>query len=83
LRSAGRSPRRWCVPSAFLTPRRVARVNRQWSEPGPSGRVPRVWIVALDLAYHQEPDDWAGDIYYGKDSRWWHPEAHPGPLLPP
>jgi hypothetical protein len=61
----------------------VARVNRQWSEPGPSGRVPRVWIVGLDLAYHQEPDDWAGDIYYGKDSRWWHPEAHPRPLLPP
>jgi hypothetical protein len=37
----------------------VARVNRQWSRPGPSGRVPRIWIVGLDLAYHQTPDDWA------------------------
>src|SRR5215211_1487128 len=44
----------------------VARVNRQWSEPGPSGRFPRTWIVGLNLAYHQTPDDWAGDIYYGK-----------------
>jgi hypothetical protein len=61
----------------------AARVNRQWSEPGASGRVPRIWIVGLDLAYHQTPDDWAGDVYYGKDSRWWHPEADPRPLLPP
>ena len=49
----------------------VARVNRQWSEPGRSGGVPRIWIVGLDLVYHQTPDDWAGDIYYGKDSHWW------------
>ena len=61
----------------------VARVNRQWSRPGPSGRVPRIWIVGLDLAYHQTPDDWAGDFYCGKDSHWWHPEAHPRPLPPP
>jgi hypothetical protein len=61
----------------------VARINRQWSTPGPSGRVPRIWIVGLDPIYHQTPDEWAGDIYYGRDSRWWHPEAHPRPLPPP
>jgi hypothetical protein len=61
----------------------VARVNRQWSEPGPSGRFPRTWIVGLNLAYHQTPDDWAGDIYYGKDSHWWRPESDPRPLPPP
>ena len=61
----------------------VARINRQWSKPGPSGRVPRIWIVGLDLAYHQTPDDWAGDIYYGKGSRWSHPDTHPRPLPPP
>jgi hypothetical protein len=50
----------------------VARINRQWSKPGPSGRVPRIWILGVDLAYHQMPDDWAGDIYFGEGSRWWH-----------
>ena len=28
--------------------------------------------LGLDLAYHQMPDDWAGDIYFGEGSRWWH-----------
>ena len=83
LFSVGRSPRTWCMPSAFSPTEAVARVYRQWSEPGPSGRVPRTWIVGLNLADHQSPDDWAGDIYYGKDSHWWRPESDPRPLPPP
>jgi hypothetical protein len=61
----------------------VERINQHWSEPGPSGRVPRIWIVGLDLAYHQLAADWAGDMYYGKHSQWWRPDAHPRPLPPP
>jgi hypothetical protein len=41
----------------------VARINRHWSQPDPSGRLPRIWIVGLDLAYHQTRDEWAGDMY--------------------
>ncbi len=76
---AGEMGRAYGIPHAEA----VARINRQWSEPGPSGRVPRIWIVGLDLAYHQTPDDWAGDMYYGKDSLWWLPTAHPWPLPSP
>jgi hypothetical protein len=61
----------------------VARVNQHWSEPGPSGRVPRIWIIGLDLVYHETAAFWAGDIYYAKDSQWWRPDAHPQPLPPP
>jgi hypothetical protein len=61
----------------------VARINRHWSDPGPSGRAPRIWIIGLDLVYHAEAADWAGDIYYGKDSHWWRPDARPRPLPPP
>ena len=61
-----------------LTPRRWHVSTGNGPEPGPSGRVPRIWIVGRDLAYHQTPDDWAGDIYYGKGSRWSHPEHTPG-----
>jgi hypothetical protein len=61
----------------------VARINRAWSEPGPSGRVPRIWIIGMDLVYHETADEWAGDIYYGPDSQWWRPDAHPRPLPPP
>ena len=61
----------------------VARINRQWSTPGASGREPRIWIVGLDIAYHQSPADWAGDIYYGQHSLWRLPDAHPRPLPPP
>ena len=61
----------------------VARINRQWSDPGPSGRTPRIWIVGLDLAYHETPQYWASDIYYGHDSHWWIPDTSPQPLPPP
>ena len=61
----------------------VARVNRQWSDPGQSGRIPRIWIVGLDIAYHETAHFWAADIYYGHDSRWWSPDARPRPLPPP
>jgi hypothetical protein len=40
-----------------------ARVNRQWSQPARNGRAPRVWIVGLDIAYHQTPQYWARHIY--------------------
>ena len=49
----------------------------------PVSGVPRIWIVGLDLAYHQTPDGWAGDIYYGKDSHWWRPEGRPSAIPPP
>lgn len=61
----------------------VARINRQWSEPPGPGRVPRIWIVGLDLVYHETPDHWAADIYYGHGSFWWLPDAGPQPLPPP
>jgi hypothetical protein len=58
----------------------VARINQHW--PG-NRRVPVVWIVGLDIAYHKEPASWAADMYYGPDSRWWDPGANPTPLPPP
>jgi len=61
----------------------VARINRQWSDPGPKGRTPRIWMVGLDLAYHETAQFWASDIYYGHDSHWWTPDARPQPLPPP
>ncbi|MBQ1026476.1 hypothetical protein [Micromonospora sp. C95] len=61
----------------------VARVNRQWSHAGVAGRVPRVWIVGLDIVYHEDADYWAASIYYGPDSRWWDPGADLQPLPPP
>ncbi|GFJ95636.1 hypothetical protein [Phytohabitans rumicis] len=61
----------------------VARVNRQWSQAAPPGRVPRIWIVGLDIAYHEAADYWAGAIYYGPDSHWWDPDADLQPQPPP
>jgi hypothetical protein len=61
----------------------VARINRQWSQAGSSDRVPRVWIVGLDLVYHEDVHYWAGTIYYGPDSHWWNPDADLQPLPPP
>jgi hypothetical protein len=61
----------------------VARVNRHWSQADADGRVPRVWIVGLDLVYHEEPDHWARRIYYGPNSNWWVPGQELIPLPPP
>ncbi|GAB3828435.1 hypothetical protein GCM10027610_013370 [Dactylosporangium cerinum] len=61
----------------------VARVNKHWSHADPPGRVPRVWIVGLDIVYHEEAVYWAALMYYGPDSRWWDPEATLQPLPPP
>jgi hypothetical protein len=58
----------------------VAPINQAWSDPGRSGRTHA--SGSLDLVYHAEAADWAGDIY-GKDSHWWRPDAHPRPLPPP
>jgi hypothetical protein len=61
----------------------VARVNRHWSQAGPDGRAPRVWIVGLDLVYHEEPRKWARRIYYRPDYQWRAPGQEPTPLPPP
>lgn len=37
----------------------IARINEFWSAPAPGRTGPRVWIVGLDLAYHETPDFWA------------------------
>ncbi|WP_410812224.1 hypothetical protein [Micromonospora sp. 067-2] len=58
----------------------VARLNKHWSHADPPGRVPRVWIVGLDIVYHEEAESWAALIYYGPDSRWWDPETSQQPL---
>jgi hypothetical protein len=61
----------------------VARVNRHWSQPDGDGRVPMLWIVGLDLVYHEEPDYWARTIYYGPNCDWWVPGQALIPLPPP
>ena len=40
----------------------IARINQHWSAPGPDGRTPRVWIIGLDIAYHETPKYWAQRI---------------------
>ena len=61
----------------------VARVNRHWSQAGADGRAPRVWILGLDLVYHEERDYWARSIYYGPNCNWWVPGQELIPLPPP
>lgn len=61
----------------------VARINRDWSQPGSDGRVPRIWIVGLDIAYHETPAYWAYNMYYGHGARRWTPGAEPMPVPPP
>ncbi|HZD99721.1 MAG TPA: hypothetical protein VE132_16340 [Micromonosporaceae bacterium] len=61
----------------------VARVDHQWSEPDSRGVVPRVWIVGLDIAYHDTAAQWASRIYFGDQPRWWDPEAGLEPIPAP
>ncbi|HKE65048.1 MAG TPA: hypothetical protein VKB59_10425 [Micromonosporaceae bacterium] len=61
----------------------VARVNRAWSDPDDSGTVPRIWIVGLDIVYHDTAEDWAARIYYGSQPRWWDSRAGLQPIPPP
>ena len=62
----------------------VARVNRRWSDVDPGDRGPRIWIVGLDIVYHEDAAFWACDIYYGHTD-WWKrkPGTTPEPLPPP
>jgi hypothetical protein len=46
----------------------VAAINRQWSNAEPAGRAPRVWIVGLDIVYHETPEYWATHIFHGHSS---------------
>jgi hypothetical protein len=62
----------------------VARINRHWWTPNEAGgSVPRTWIAGLDIVFHEDADYWTKTIYYGKESFWWLPGAHPQPLPPP
>jgi len=40
----------------------VGRINRRWKG---------VDFEEGDLRYHEPPEFWAEDIYYGHDSLWW------------
>lgn len=42
----------------------VGRINRDWRPRHCLG--PHVYLV-----YHETPEYWATEIYYGKDSYWW------------
>jgi hypothetical protein len=41
----------------------VAHINRRWSHSGPRGRSSRVWVVGLDIVYHETPEYWAAHHY--------------------
>lgn len=61
---------------AITTDEAIARMNRLWrglSFGGPE-----------ELLFHELPETWAYDIYFGKGSAWWtKPEAQRLPLPPP
>jgi len=40
----------------------ITRINHHWK-----GQA----IVGFDIVYHQDPENWAKDIYWGADSYWW------------
>lgn len=61
----------------------VGRINRQWSEPDGRGVVPRVWIVGLDIAYHDTAAQWASRIYFGDHARPRKPQVGLEPVPPP
>ena len=42
----------------------IGRINRDW-------RLRYCLGPYVYLAYHEDPEYWADEIYFGKDSRWW------------
>ncbi|GMK38552.1 hypothetical protein PCCS19_16060 [Paenibacillus sp. CCS19] len=42
----------------------VGRINNLWAKLGS--------ILEGDIMFHETPEFWAYDIYYGHDSSWWH-----------
>ena len=59
----------------------IGRINREWKDRNWLGSE-YGWIV-----YHEPADEWARDIYYGKETAWWVEEEHRarlglGPVAP-
>ena len=52
-------------------PEAIGRIERRWHG------VPLVSELDHQLMTHPIPDDWARDIYYGKQSMWWRRGANP------
>jgi hypothetical protein len=42
----------------------IAAINQQWSTAEPAGPTPRVWIVGLNIVYHDTPEYWATHILH-------------------
>ena len=55
----------------------IKRVNRHWQGVS-SAAEPEYGLMT-----HQTTDDWAHDIYYGKQAMWWRPGSNPKPLPVP
>ena len=59
----------------------IGRINRDWKDRNWLGSE---WGV---LVYHETADEWARDIYFGKETAWWVAEEHRdrlglGPVVP-
>lgn len=37
----------------------IERINQHWAGPARREQDPRIWIVGLDIAYHEDPGYWA------------------------
>ena len=40
----------------------IARINQQWEKRS---------LVGINIVYHVLPEEWAKNIYWGRDSYWW------------
>jgi hypothetical protein len=49
----------------------VGRINRDWRFDGIDSRFCIEYGPEFHLAYHELPEYWAQEIYYGRDSHWW------------
>jgi hypothetical protein len=47
------------VAQGTTSERAVRLLNQLWSDPGKDGHTPRIWIIGLDIAYHETPEHWA------------------------